>query len=172
MSRRTPPPTPAARPGMMPRYRDRIWDDKRHDPYEPAGKYASPARCGECGAVYLKGRWTWAAAPVGAESTLCPACRRVRERAPAGIVVIEGALAATLRDELLRIARNEAEHERTEHPMHRILHVDERDGRVEISTTDIHLPQRIGNALKHAHRGHLDVSYAEDEYAVRVRWRA
>jgi hypothetical protein len=41
---------------------------------------------------------------------------------------------------------------------------------VHITTTDIHLPRRIGTALKRAYDGDLDVRFGEDEYAVRVRW--
>ena len=43
-------------------------------------------------------------------------------------------------------------------------------GRVHVSTTDIHLPQRIGEALKRAYDGEFDMHYGHDEYRVRV-WR-
>ena len=56
------------------------------------------------------------------------------------------------------------------HPLNRIMQIDEHDGRIEISTTDIHLPQRIGKALKRAHHSELSVQYGKDEYSVRVRW--
>jgi len=42
---------------------------------------------------------------------------------------------------------------------------------IEVSTTDIHLPQRMGEALRSAYQGDLEVSYAADEYGVRVTWR-
>jgi hypothetical protein len=50
------------------------------------------------------------------------------------------------------------------------MQIDEHDGRIEISTTDIHLPQRLGEALKRAHHGELAVQYGKDEYSVRLRW--
>jgi hypothetical protein len=170
MTRRTPVPTPQTPPGHLQRYRDRIFDDKRHDPYEPPGKYAEPTRCPKCGAVYARGRWRSGGAPPRSHTALCPACRRTQEKLPAGVLTLEGPFVAEHKDALIRIARNEASHESAEHPMHRIMSIDERNGRIEISTTDIHLPQRIGEALERAHRGDLAIRYASDEYNVRVRW--
>jgi hypothetical protein len=43
--------------------------------------------------------------------------------------------------------------------------------RTLVTTTDIHLPQRIGEALRSAYQGDLDVAYGKDEYSVRVDWR-
>jgi hypothetical protein len=40
-----------------------------------------------------------------------------------------------------------------------------------ITTTDIHLPQRIGEAVRRACHGDLQVRYGSDEYSVRVHWR-
>jgi hypothetical protein len=170
MTRRTLTPAPLTPPGHVTRYRDRIFDAKRHDPYEPAGKYAEPTRCPQCGAVYERGRWRWGTAPPGAHAAECAACRRARDKLPAGLLTLEGLFARAHVAELVRIARNEAEHESFEHPMHRIMHVDESDAGIEISTTDIHLPQRIGEAVKRAYRGELRIQYASDEYAVRARW--
>jgi hypothetical protein len=41
-----------------------------------------------------------------------------------------------------------------------------------ISTTDIHLPRRIGEALKRAFHGELDMHFDEAGYFVRVDWGA
>jgi hypothetical protein len=172
MTRRQSVPTPFSPPGHLPRYRDRIFDDQRHhDPYEPKGKYAEPTRCPHCGAVYEHGRWHWGNAPAGAHDATCPACRRIEDKLPAGVLTLAGPYALAHKDELVGIARNEADHEAAEHPMHRIVHVDEREGAIEVSTTDIHLPQRIGEAVKRAHRGELTLQYAHDEYAVRAHWQ-
>jgi hypothetical protein len=39
-----------------------------------------------------------------------------------------------------------------------------------ISTTDTHLPRRIGESLHHAYQGALGVHYDEGEQFVRVIW--
>jgi len=166
VTRRTPIPSE----GPVMRFRDRIFDDKRHDPYEPPGKYPEPTRCTGCGAVYHKGHWQWGTAPENARADTCPACRRIADRLPAGTLTLAGAFLAAHRADLLHLVQNEAEHERTEHPLHRIMRIDEHPDRVEVSTTDIHLPQRMAVALKRAYDGDFTVEYGHDEYSVRVRW--
>jgi hypothetical protein len=170
MTRRTTTASPLTPPGHVTRYGSHILDEKRHDPYQIAGKYREPIRCRDCSAVYHGGHWRWGDAPEGARIEVCPACRRVEDKMPAGWLIVEGPSVAAHRKELIGIIRNEAEHESGEHPLNRIMQIDERDGRIEVSTTDIHLPQRIGEALKHAHHGKLTVHYGKDEYSVRIRW--
>jgi hypothetical protein len=75
------------------------------------------------------------------------------------------------RKDLLDLIRHEAEQESREHPLNRLMEVRELADAVHITTTDIHLPKRIGAALKRAYDGDLDVRFGDDEYAVRVVWR-
>jgi hypothetical protein len=167
-----PPRAPANGPaGTTMRYRDRIFDAKRHDPYQAAGKYAEPAHCETCGAVFHRGRWQWGSPLPGGHSVTCPACRRIADKLPAGSLTLEGPFVDAHRDELVHLARNEAERERADHPLNRIMDVDANAARIVVTTTDIHLPQRIGEALKSAYDGELDVRYGEDEYTVRIVWR-
>lgn len=171
MTRRTPLPTRLAPHGNVTHYHDRIFDDKRHDPYQATRKYPEPTVCRDCGAVFQHGRWQWASALRMAHLALCPACRRTRDKSPAGFVTLTGTFFDTHREELIRLVRNEAEHERLEHPLNRIMHIEEGPDPVKVSTTDVHLPQRIGEALKHAYHGELELGYGKDEYTVLVRWR-
>jgi hypothetical protein len=163
--------TPDAPPGHVVRYGARVFDTKRHDPYEPRGKRAGPLRCGSCGAAYRKGRWQWSDIPGAATLDACPACERTRDKMPAGWITLEGPLVAARGDELMRIALNEATHERGEHPLHRVIDTVRHGDRVEIATTDVHLPQRIGRAIQRAHHGALVIRYGSNEYSVRVHWR-
>lgn len=171
MTRRTPNSAPAGLSTQTRHRPDRIYDDERHDPYQTNGKHAGIVRCSDCGLVYETGRWHRGPAPEGAGTARCPACRRIRDRLPAGELLLDGPFVAAHREELLRIARNEAGHEESEHPLHRIMHVDERDDSIVIATTDIHLPQRIGESVRRACRGELEVRYGSNEYSVRVHWR-
>ena len=150
---------------------NRLPDADRHDPYQSAGRYRDPTQCEDCGAVFLRGRWSWGSAPSDADAAPCPACRRIRDKQPAGRETLEGPFSASHRDYLLRLVRHEAALEGREHPLHRLLRVDERADRVEITTTDIHLPRRIGDALRLANDGELDIRYGDHEYSIRVRWR-
>ena len=42
--------------------------------------------------------------------------------------------------------------------------------RLVITTTDTHLPRRIGEALSHAYHGTLDLQYADEDQLIRVNW--
>jgi hypothetical protein len=152
------------------RYRDRIYDDPRHDPYQAAGKYTEPTHCGTCGAVFHRGRWQWGGVQPGSHVVSCPACNRVRDRLPAGELTLEGPFVAAHRADLLGLVRNEAEREAKEHPLHRVLAIAENDESVIVRTTDIHLPRRIGEALKRAWDGELELVFGENEYVVRAHW--
>ena len=141
------------------------------DPYKRTGKPHEPAKCPQCGAVYLNGRWQWASAPTGARLELCQACHRINDNFPAGLVTLTGPLVAAHKDEILRIARNQEQIEKPEHPLNRIMSIEQPEPeRMVISTTDIHLPRRIGEVVKRAFRGTMKVHFDEHGYFVRVNW--
>jgi hypothetical protein len=149
---------------------DRLLRERVHDSYKTRLKLPDPTVCPGCGAVYLKGRWTWQAAPDGANAELCQACRRVNDAYPAGVATLTGGFVREHRREILNLARNEEALEKGEHPLHRIMGMEEKHGEIEITTTDIHLPRRIGQALHNAYEGTLDLHYDKDGYFVRVTW--
>jgi hypothetical protein len=171
MARRGTTPTPLTPPGSTPRYLDRIYDDPRHDPYQAKGKYPDGTFCRDCHAVFRRGRWTTGPAPEAAHPALCPACGRIRDELPAGYVTLDGARTVAERDAMVRIARNEEARMKAEHPLERIMRVEEDGLRVNVTTTDTHLPCRIGETVKRAYKGKLDVKFGEDEYSVRVHWQ-
>jgi NMD protein affecting ribosome stability and mRNA decay len=170
MARRATTPSPLAPPGSTPRYRDRIYDDPRHDPYQARGKYPEGTVCRDCGVVFRRGRWAWSEAPQAPHPALCPACGRIRDELPAGYVTLEGVRSDEDRDLLIRIARHEEARVKDEHPLERIMRVEHDGTRVVVTTTDTHLPRRIGEAVRRSHQGTLETRYGEDEYSVRVRW--
>jgi hypothetical protein len=170
MARRRTTPTPGSPPGSVTRYRDRIFDDLRHDPCQAKGKYKEPTVCASCGAIFERGRWKWGEAPARAHPATCPACARIRDKLPAGHVTLSGQFFNAHRSELLQLARNTAESEGAEHPLHRIMSVAETPDDTVIATCDIHSARRIGEDLKSAYDGELDLRFGEDEYSVRVHW--
>ena len=164
-------PSPATPPGHLRRYGARILDASRHDPYQASGKCREPTHCETCGAVYKAGRWRWTERPATSAPCTCPACKRIHDRLPAGRLTLEGPYVAEHEKELVQIARHQAEQERAEHALHRIMDIEPRSGAIEITTTDIHLPRRIGEALERAHDGALTIRFSEDAYEIAVRWR-
>lgn len=150
---------------------DRLIREEHGDAYGLPGKLPDPTACPTCGAVFRKGRWCWEEAPADAHRTHCPACRRVRDDYPAGVVHVEGEFAASHRDEIEGLARNLEEREKQQHPLKRILRIgDHPEGGFEIATTDAHLARGIGEALHSAYQGELDYHHTEAENLLRVRW--
>jgi hypothetical protein len=152
--------------------RDRLIREHVHDPYKLRSKLPEPSRCAQCGAVYRHGRWLWDESVADdAEGTLCQACHRVNDGYPAGEITIAGEFASAHRDEVINLARNIERNENAEHPLNRIMSVEDRDGAMVITTTDIHLPHTIGHALQDAWQGELETHYDEEGYFARVNWR-
>jgi len=146
--------------------------DNRHDTYKLRGKLPEPTVCPQCGASYHKGHWTWAkVADTGAHEHPCPACQRTNDRYPAGELSIAGDFVADHREEILHLAHNVEEQERSQHPLNRIMAIEDVDEGIRVLTTDIHLPRRIAEALQSAWDGELDVHYDEAGYFLRASWR-
>ena len=157
--------------------RDLPLDDKPKDPYLARSKPKDGAQCGECGVLFEKGRWTWpksgeASSKTGTHDVLCPACQRIADDYPAGWVVLTGAYPKSHRAEIVNLIRNQEALESGEHPLHRIMDIvdDKEEGEIVVTTTDIHLPRRIANALSHAHHGELSMDYLPEDYRVRITW--
>jgi hypothetical protein len=151
--------------------KDRTIEEVVHDPYQERHKPREPAACPDCGAVFNHGRWRWMPKPADAHDHLCPACRRTQEKFPAGYVTLEGEFFDAHRDEVLHLARNEEQRAKSDHPLERIMDIQQEGGKTVVSTTDLHLARRIGDAVHHAYQGSLDIKYAPDEYLVRVFWK-
>ena len=151
-------------------HRDRQVEEVAHDQYMARPKPLEPALCPECGLVFHKGRWQRAPRPVKAHEHLCPACHRIKDRFPAGYVKLSGDFLDAHRDEIRHLVRNEEQREAEDHPLQRIMDITEEGGVTSVTTTDVHLARRIGEALHHAYQGKLDIKYSQDEYVVRVAW--
>ena len=72
----------------------------------------------------------------------------------------------------MRLARHQEDAEKREHPLNRIMAIDEEDEAIVIKTTDIHLPRRIGAAVKRAFIGRLKEDFDDSGHFVRVNWTA
>lgn len=140
-------------------------------PYYELRKYPEPTVCSGCGLVYHKGHWTNShTVPAGANRELCPACRRIQDRNPGGVVYLNGSYLQTHRDEILNTAKNQERLAREHRPLQRIMWIKPNDQGLEIATTDVHLARRIGEAIYQAHKGTLDIKYSEGDQFARVYW--
>ncbi len=149
---------------------DRLIRERIHDPYKTRLKLPDPTLCPDCGAVFRKGRWAWEVAPEAANQERCQACHRIADGYPAGIVTLRGAFLKKHRTEILSLARNQEKKEKSARPLHRIMEIKDKGEEIEITTTDIHLPRGIGQALHNAYKGEFDIHYDKEGYFVRVNW--
>jgi hypothetical protein len=150
--------------------RDGIFKEHVHDAYQAKGKLPEPAACSQCGAVFHEGRWQWRQAPANAHSVICPACLRIHDHFPAGFLTMKGEFFVAHHEEIMRLVRNHEKHERAEHPLKRIMAVEEKNGTTVVTTTDIHLARGIGELLHHAYQGALKFHYNPEQNLLRVSW--
>jgi NMD protein affecting ribosome stability and mRNA decay len=164
------PNLPPRRPARTRRIAGHAQQDHILDPYQRQQKLQEGTVCPQCGAVYHDGRWQWVPRPQSPREELCPACRRLNDHFPAGIVTLRGAFVSEHKEEIIRLARHQEAAEKAEHPLNRIISIEEDAEGITITTTDIHLPRRIGETVERTFRGSLGIDFEEDGYFVRVTW--
>jgi NMD protein affecting ribosome stability and mRNA decay len=147
-------------------------EEHRHDPYKARGKLSEPCVCSKCMAVFLRGRWRWTKEPLEkVHWDVCPACHRMDDKYPAGELTLSGSFLTRHGREIVRLARNTEALENREHPLQRIMGIEQKPDGITITTTDVHLPRRIGHAIVDAYKGELDTHYDEGAYFVRMTWK-
>lgn len=157
-------------PGFKKLHKDRKIKEVVHDPYKGRAKPVEPTVCPDCGGVFHEGRWQRLPAPAQAHRELCPACHRIRDRFPAGYVLLEGEFLNAHRDEIVHLLRNVERRENAEHLLQRIMDITSEDGGLTITTTDPHLARALGEAVHHAYRGELELHYSPEQNLLRVHW--
>ena len=134
-------------------------------------KPPEPTRCPICRAVFHQGRWRWGTAPEDPHEQSCPACQRIRDEFPAGYVMVKGEFIKDHRDEIVALITAKEKREKAEHPLQRVMAIEDlRDG-MQVSTTDSHLARGIGEALYDAYKGDLKLRYSRDENLLRATWK-
>lgn len=149
---------------------DRPLFEQDIDAYKSKGKLIEPTVCQQCGAVYHEGRWQWIDKPENAHEEICPACHRINDNHPAGFVTLEGPFFDTHSEEIRHLIQNHADHERAEHPLKRIVAIENQQGAMLVTTTDTHLARGIGESVRHAYQGKLKIDHTSGENLVRVHW--
>ena len=127
--------------------------------------------CSNCGAVYHQDRWTWDARAEDSFETLCPACLRVRDRVPAAILTIRGDCLTEHKNEIMRLIRNKIQKVGKQHPLKRIMDMEDDGTEAVFTFTDEQMTREIGDALHKAFDGVLDFQYSNDDSMLRVVWQ-
>jgi hypothetical protein len=169
-------------PTHEPRHDGVTTEAHRGDPYRQDAKVAEPAYCPDCQASYHDGRWTWDPPAAGATPHVCPACRRIRDGAPAGLLTLSGAFLAGHCEEIMRLVNNTEQRIRAERPLERLIAIDTDAGglggagvagpqSVALSFTGTHITHAIGTAIEAAYGGSLEAPFPEQGAVLRSHWR-
>ncbi len=146
------------------------------DPYIQDEKVPDGSVCSRCGSAKSAGRWypperlPEPTRGVESHEVLCPACRKLRDRVPGGVVRITGSFIWDHEEEILNLIRNESSKALSVNPLERIMSLEYGDGAIEIATTNEKLAQRIGRALHKAYSGTVEYKWSEDTKLARVTW--
>jgi hypothetical protein len=85
-------------------------------------------------------------------------------------VTLTGSIVQHQKAEIIGLVHHQEQAEKKEHPLNRIMSIVETADSVVINTTDIHLPMRIGRAIKRAFHGEFNHHFDEHGYFLRVNW--
>lgn len=150
--------------------RDKLIQQRQHDPYFSKNHKLGPATCKHCGVLYTKGHYSWPTKPsVNTVKMECPACQRIRDGYEGGLLTISGEFSQRHRTEILNLISNTEKLEKKRRPLERIIDINK--GKImEVTTTYEHLARRIGQALSRAYKGELSMTYPKDEKYIRISW--
>ncbi|MDL1955800.1 MAG: 60S ribosomal export protein NMD3 [Candidatus Desulfofervidus auxilii] len=155
--------------------KDRLIQEKIHDPYYEEKKYPDGVVCPNCQAIYRDGRWVWPEKgekiPPNSDEYLCPACRRIRDKYPAGVVVFSGSYFEEHREEILNLVNNIIEEEIERSPVKKLINTEETEEGLVFNFTDDSLARRVGEAVARAHKGELEMKYLEGAKFIYVAWQ-
>ena len=148
--------------------------DTTMDPYYRRESQGA-AVCEGCGAMYQNKRWYRDEKRLkeGGKTVtvVCPACLKIRDNFPGGIVTLQGDYVLPHKSDLLRLVKNEEERARGYNPLERVMSIKENGrGSIVINTTNEKLAQRLGRAIKKAFHGTVKYRWSHDNKLVRVDW--
>jgi len=150
--------------------KDRLIKEKRHDAYQEREKLPEPSMCSGCKALFVNGRWTWNTTETDTHVALCPACKRIADKYPAGTIEIKGEFYKQHRLQITNLIHNIEKQEKDERPLERIMTVTDQEGETVVTTTGVHLARRIGEALARSYQGDFSFQYGEGDKNIRVQW--
>ncbi|NQD37990.1 ATPase [Permianibacter sp. IMCC34836] len=152
--------------------KDKLFKADLQDPYRAAMHNKGPAYCGDCGASYQAGRWSWQklAEADAAARISCPACRRKADNAPAGTLTLSGPFVLSHHQDIVNVINHVEQAEKSQHPLERLMRISPSSDGLQVTTTGVHLANRIGHALESAFGGKASYHHDDQRRHVAVRW--
>ncbi|MGW8313318.1 MAG: BCAM0308 family protein [Desulfuromonadales bacterium] len=147
------------------------------DPYLPDSGLKEPAICQGCQAIYQNKRWQLEPDESRAihkdpavNWVSCPACQKIAEHYPEGIVTMSGDYLWRHETEIRNMLNNEAERVMAKNPIARIMQIEKSGENLVIETTEQKLAEHLGRTLNRAHNGDLQVAWSGSPRVCRVNW--
>ncbi len=151
--------------------------DSASDPYLLSEGNNGNSICDKCHAVYHNKRWyldeemySEKSAQKKINRVLCPACRKMKDRFPGGILKLKGEFLQEHKSEILNLIKNEEQKARGFNPLERIMDISRIKSGIEITTTNEKLAQRIGKSLHKAYQGRIEYKWSSDTKLLRAEW--
>jgi NMD protein affecting ribosome stability and mRNA decay len=147
------------------------------DPYLPEAGLKEPAVCQSCQAIYQQKRWqldpllaTKLADDPATHWVTCPACQKIAEHYPEGILTLRGSYLWNHEQEIHNILINAANRFTARNPLERIIRMQRTAEALIIETTANKLAEQLGRSLQKAHSGELQIDWQGAPVICRVQW--
>lgn len=147
------------------------------DPYIDKAGMKEPALCRQCHSTYHNKRWVLdpeafetRAQDEDVSWITCPACQKIAEHYPEGMVTLRGDYLWQHEEEIFNILRNEEAKAMDKNPLERIMRMEREGEALVVETTEEKLAEHLGRAMHRAHHGELNISWDRDHDFCRVTW--
>jgi hypothetical protein len=138
----------------------------------PKNRKFKSIKCPECGVVFHHGKWKWDnKLYLDCQWRSCPACRKIKEQRPSGLLTLSGQTVQTKRSRVFRAIYKKIEQTKKHYPMNRLIKLDELpNGLKSLSFTDGQSPERIGRQLMKLFGGRLERKNAVTSDVSHLKW--
>ena len=151
--------------------------DTTQDPYSLKVSNSEVALCRKCHATYQNRKWhlkkEFYDKLAGLKNTkivLCPACRKIKDNFPGGIVKLKGDFLQEHETEIMNLIRNEEIRAMGFNPLERIIEILHTREGIEVKTTNEKLAQRITRRVERAYQGKVEYKWSNGTKLLRAEW--
>jgi len=147
------------------------------DPYFAKEGLPGVALCSVCTGIYKNKHWSFdeeefkkLSKNKKPSSVVCPACQKIKDGYPSGVVTLRGDFLKNHKGEILNLVRNEEERAKGNNFLERIIDIEDGYDKIVITTTNEKIAQRIGREVHKAYQGELEYKWSHDNKMVRIEW--
>ena len=147
------------------------------DPFVSDQGLPEPTLCRGCHAIFQHKRWVSDAdlyrelkTDPDAHWVTCPACKKIAEGYPEGILTLRGDYLWEHETEIANLLSNEESKAAHNNPQERVIRQLREGDELIIETTEQRLAEHLGRVLHRAHHGQLKIDWEGGPEICRVYW--